>query len=825
MDSSSSLLMRCRLYNLDDIAIDKIRIVNSDSAKKGIRFKSNQEISKVLLTLWNESDKGDEWEIWFEKETSLVRQLNLSVGNTKIGEKLGLKSLQDINTKSKTTNLRIKSFEKVSQTSYRSSLIGDYSLDPWAYSSNLIRNYVNFLFPKTSDGEFFQKGWGKESPSVLDFSEWFRSLTNQSINQTIKVIDPYFDTVGIELIASSLTTNTSFEVITCTQLQSNDDTRDVNEFEPNRASRIKEECKVHKDILQNIDLTITDLRSKIGRGSSVFHDRYILLYNSNGKIYKGYHLSNSIQAATKFDPLLITPIPTDIVSKVDKYITFLISNNKDYNINKLYPENVTEHIKTNFLIENNAETTIETINAFWSKYFTTEDLISIDYKFAPDTLFYIESEKLMCEGLMKLANDFNNFTGIEFRQNWIIFSSWLSKVPNSNDYLKILCKYTNINFLNLLQKYLIDTKEISFEKNDSSQEYIYTQYFSFFHLDFEKSLEVSNSYIDGIIEHYLLGHFDLQYAIQSLIILEPSMIISILNDKKATLFKNQSSIIKDRILISYLIDAILDYLKDKNDNILIDNMIRSEIPSLKSLASQFAFYNEDMLFVAPDLEGLNSLEKLLSYTEYVYNLRISMNKLSKNSDLEYNRRKVYEKIILNWYINIDKDLRNKLFNKLSGVNKGAWSVEIYNELMIPLICSKKLTSDEASLFWINLLLEKIEDSNFFYSKVDNMLTNLCAHLFCNLSSEETKTVYRKIEKIISKINREIRKPFSKSSNFSSWNQAKLTGIWLAIFLKLTLSVKGIPELKKILNSMDKELRKKDKKIIDRSLYLFAKKYL
>ena len=66
------------------------------------------------------------------------------------------------------------------------------------------------------------------------------------------------------------------------------------------------------------------MRSTGGGDINLLHDRYILIFNGN-ILQKGFHLSNSIQGATKKQPLLITPIPEDVLQKVNNHINDLIS--------------------------------------------------------------------------------------------------------------------------------------------------------------------------------------------------------------------------------------------------------------------------------------------------------------------------------------------------------------------------------------------------------------------------------------------------------------------------------------------------------------------
>jgi hypothetical protein len=107
-------------------------------------------------------------------------------------------------------------------------------------------------------------------------------------------------------------------VLTNAQTVSKDD--DPTGDGPSRAVRINAACELLSDFLGRIRFRILDLRSKGGGRDQLFHDRYVLVFSTDGGLKKGYHLSNSIQGATKKSPLLVTPIPTDVLERVGAYV-------------------------------------------------------------------------------------------------------------------------------------------------------------------------------------------------------------------------------------------------------------------------------------------------------------------------------------------------------------------------------------------------------------------------------------------------------------------------------------------------------------------------
>ena len=50
----------------------------------------------------------------------------------------------------------------------------------------------------------------------------------------------------------------------------------------------------------------------------------ILIRSANGQPLAGYHLSNSVQRASEKHPLLVTPIPLDVIPQVFEYVDQII---------------------------------------------------------------------------------------------------------------------------------------------------------------------------------------------------------------------------------------------------------------------------------------------------------------------------------------------------------------------------------------------------------------------------------------------------------------------------------------------------------------------
>ncbi|MDM5310338.1 VPA1262 family protein [Peribacillus frigoritolerans] len=855
------LLVHCRLYNHHNVTMDQVRLVHLKEAKRGIRFTANQEISRVRLTIWIPSEEKRNWTIWFEQEASLMRQMNMAMGTTGLQGKVKLTTLQGVTTNSAQVKERIKHFEQVSQTNYQQSTIGDYSLDPWVSASRQIQDYVNGLFPPASKGRFFPKGWGHDGPGVLSFAEWFRSLTNRTTHQLITIVDPYFDTVGVELIAHSLTTNTAFEIITSTQTNSKDDVTESSRLqriigllpffrkrknskqdqkqhsEPNRAMRILKACSDLRLVLSRLNLAIWDIRSEHGGNSSLFHDRYILIFDGNGNVMEGYHLSNSIQAATKFDPMLVTPIPADILGEVASYVV-QVANAESPAVEKataiqLYPRNNTENTVEKPM-EKEQNLVLRT-NLFWVELLPKDELATASIPQIAEHLeangfldadrecFIIEDEELMAKWLQNLAINLQDMERDKFLIVWEQFSVWLANVPGSEVYLEKLCEYSNQKLGQVLHNYLLGSVWPSFEEIKVDQELLFQRYFSYFQSDYKGSLDDSFYYLDGRFDRYLSGHFHLKYAAKALLSIEPGFMIDVLETLEKRLKHDEEPDHRDAIIISYLLHELVAYLMFEPHKEVIKRLLLSSVSVLRALGSQAEWFSKLGALDIPSLSELNPIERLFAYAEWIYHIRVQANRRGETEELKKVRLGIFQLIIQNWQADLTEYDKSSLINRLCGPSKGSWASDIYEELMIPLVQADMLSSDEAILFWMELLIEKLEGKGSFHLQTDQPLTELCAKLYSKLSEPALKKVEKRIQKRITVVNREFRRPFAKSNNFEIWNEAKLTGIWIAIFLKLALMYGASNELKALLETIDKQLQDYTD-ISNEGLAIFAEKH-
>ncbi|WNF35240.1 VPA1262 family protein [Bacillaceae bacterium IKA-2] len=846
--SNDSILIRCRLRNEHEIILDQIELVQVKEAEKGIRFSANQHVSSVQLTIWVPDLESNRWNIWYEQNTPLMREMNLAMGLIGLQASVGLSTLKDLKNSQKVKS-RVQHYEQVKQTSYQQSKISGYIDDPWVPASRGINNYTKRLFPTKSKGKFFPKGWGDEGPAVLTFAEWFQTLTNNSESKLITIMDPYFDTVGVELIAHSSTTNTAFEVITCTQIKSEDDkiqgqtnndqARLEKDQEPGRAIRIKKACNNLRLILSRLDLNIRDIRSNDSGKSQYFHDRYILIYDLFGVILEGYHLSNSLQAATRLAPLLVTPIPIDILEEVGTYVEAVRkSEPPTVNNASAIPIYSKEAVVAPAITVNNDSNKdllyrLTQTSLFFSELLQDPDFISEDFELIKEKLlglgllssddyhFVIENEEEVSQKLFAFSKVLVEVNDRQFSILWESFSYWLANICISEKYLNKVCELTGYMLVERIKTYFINQSERPVVNSNETQEMAILRNSQFLQSSYKKSLYNAYLILDGHYYDRLYGFYHFQYATLAILYIQPSLIAEILDASYRQVVKTKET---HNLTGSYLLNGLIRHFLFKSNSELIQALLMSKTPSLRALGSQALWLDikDSIQFndhAAHNLIELAETERILAYSEWIYHLRVEANRNGfESEEIKTKRKIIFSQIIENWHDKLSKNEKEWIINRLCGPSVGSWAKDIYCDLMTKLVDDNKMIAGEAKLFWVSLLMDKIKVSEVknndisFYAQTDIALTELCASILPTLSDESWSLIIKQIRREINTCNREIRRPFEKNNNFKNWNNTKKRGLWLKTFLEITYEiVKDIDEDKKLevidlYNIMDKKMK-------------------
>lgn len=423
-ESDTDLLIRCRCWNQEEVVLDQCQNSHVDDRELiELEFNSVQKVEALMITIWIKIYGKEIWEIFYE-HLSLPTEINADIGV--LDSQIKLPSTWLENWKNSKLKAKIDKNEIIQQISYENVTISQVPLSPWTSANKDIWKLVDKLYPLSSGCQFFQKGWDDTDiePGRLSFFEWLKFITNNYNFGKVLFLDPYFDATDIfEVIARAEAIQTEYVVITNTQISSED-----------RALKLETVCKNNPFLLRNLKFRLLDIRSKGGGDKQLFHDRYILIFDQKGQVTTGYHLSNSLQGATRNSPLLITLISNDILHSVELYVADLLQDNNDREVKTIFsyleyqqassPEETTTSLSA---IPYNNLFFAALLNDHSLVYFDQSDLMN---QLQVKGVLHQNDSFIITEEINNNINNFSKFLTQSsqdvFNKLWIAFSSFLA---------------------------------------------------------------------------------------------------------------------------------------------------------------------------------------------------------------------------------------------------------------------------------------------------------------------------------------------------------------------------------------------------------------
>lgn len=226
----------------------------------------------------------------------------------------------------KATRPSVSARTKAALTVNRSNLgftnhIGGREADPWVPTNRDLVTLFARLHPPKSEGQFFPRWSQGDGEGRLQFVEWFKALLAKYQRHQVVIFDPYFETAGLALVLLCAASEADYIVFTSLPKPSTEGEATSGTSRgpaPGRINNLVANCGHNAHLLKRIKLRIYGLKE--GR----LHDRYILVMGSDGLPVAGFNLSNSFQKAAENYPLLVTPIPPDVLLKVEQYKSGLV---------------------------------------------------------------------------------------------------------------------------------------------------------------------------------------------------------------------------------------------------------------------------------------------------------------------------------------------------------------------------------------------------------------------------------------------------------------------------------------------------------------------
>ncbi|WP_375766392.1 VPA1262 family protein [Archangium gephyra] len=804
----TNLLVRCRLYTGTAISMDTIQEVVAEPTT--LTFPAPIETDGVLVTIWKRDASELNWELWHEHGIPYMRQVNLQSRLVTMQAELRAPWLSALENSPAAGRARqMRQVRQARTNSMGIPLMGE----SWVDSDNGMRRLTEKLFPARSGARFFPKGWDPESQESgkLGMFEWFRELSSSvQVGSKLMLMDPYFDTVGLELFVRMGETHFTCEVLTNTQVPSKDDAFSTGEANsPTRLPRplrLRQECERLSPFLDKMDFQLLDLRSKRGGKSELFHDRYLLLFDQSGQIEHGFHLSNSLQGATKKEPLLVTPIPSDVLDQVGRYVLALRAAQPP-----TVDEAVCEEIY-NTRTKQPADSALPRINPVFSRFFATllgkpllaffdEDSLlhhlcnnglatgtstDLDFFFTPDLLTKAESyiQALLDPGLNEAG----------FAEAWSPFAEWLARLPETQELKQLLRTKGGEPLRDRLHNYLVNaptkapplgTRGVDIQNDALAIPGLLRQ-------PFETLLDRLENFHLRI---YHLGSFGVLYAAQ--ILAESSRPLAsqvieeirralpseVLDDDAAPISREAHAVIG--VVMNALVDQLLHY-----NPALITQLFSSPLPLLRALGvgALWRCINERTLSIPQVAEALRTLseqEQRIVLAGWVSNVRVEANNQGENESIHARRLAFFAELEKRWTGDMSFQEFRKLARELGGPLEGACASSTDEELLKLLEQKGLLLSNTTLRLWSEVLMERLAPRTAegkagtpqnFYAPVDLELLSACASAFVRASSKARKECADSWEELTNSILRTLRIPFLRSRDYARWRQMMQVGL-------------------------------------------------
>ena len=795
LENGTEILVRCRLRDSGGIIHDQCKesvITNGDNE---FNFNTTQEIGNVLISIWNRKGKEESWIIWYEDSCSLINSLEISIG---IGGLQGtLKSYRFNGLEQSRAKEKLEKVQKLEKVNYSERLvIGERQLDPWRQASNVIGKKMSLLFAKTSSGGFFPKGWGEEGPGLLSFFEWFIDISKDSKTSKIIIIDPYFDEAGVELIARAKGTHIEYIVLTSTQ------------HREDAVKRLRGSLKQTEVIFSRMKFQLLDLKSKGRNEKQLFHDRYIVILDNDNSVIKGFNLSNSIQNATKNFPMLATPIPSDLLNDVLKYVNDLTMANA--------PTVENAEVKTIFdsgqiITEKNKKVEFidyPLVSIYFSILLNDKGLSSfskLKLKRHLKKLGLInEKDNPIASAQIKLRFDLlgkrlKKCKQDEFNKLWCCFGRWLSYVSQAEEYLHEIFKVSDKHIVNKLHRFLVSSvdSEPALGSLDIEPSIEKIGVLHYFRMDFANVLREAEIVFMFNYYYYRFGNYGIYYATHALNIINPHSFISTIEELTSMLPKsdNDPKSIRMSLVLAMSIAEIVKEFEIFGTIRLLPELICSNVPFLRAVGVRMIIKSslkkeskKDLAEYFNILQKLDESEQIHSLCEWIWSLD-RPNAANGKEDfeiLDHIRAIVIDGIKDVWPKNMAQDGFFSIIVRLTGESGNVRSNYTVNNILLPLVDLGKLKLISIADFWLDSMRNILSTEVKFYASHDQEFTDVCGWFLANTPQEYRQFWLKNFEERMNSAFRILYHPFSESKDFNSWRNAINVLLWLQTLINFTI---------------------------------------
>lgn len=742
------------------------------------------------------------WQIGYIREISI----STLVGNRDSSVRLDW--LERV-TKSAAASQRLKAAQSINQ-GHKEFLacVGDRKSDPWVSINHEVRSLFGKLHPPRSEGRFFDRLSDGEGLGRLEFVEWIKSQLVQHQNHQVMIFDPYFEDAGIGLVVPNAGDQGDYIVFTTLPKPPKEEswyaqllrylknwwTHESLPPTKNRINNLLASCEQLKPLLKNVRLRVYGLKD------GELHDRYILIIGKDGLLVSGFNLSNSIQKANENYPLLITPIPADVLLRVLKYASELLrhavneTSDDEARASKMQlifdsklareaPRKLFEPLT--FLNNSLAGNVL----AGWTGEQSLHRLKGDALKQRMRELGLLNEESLVIRedapGLKSCvdqqANDFRNF-----RVKWDVLGEILANtyVGNMLDSDKLSA---DTAFLNFLAQFLSDSfSRVHSEEVDAPIAVVASSYFrESFDMLLTKFLKPHHFFYPV---KYAALTWSEYFAVKILWAHDPDSLLSRIEAQAATipLEGRQTDVVK-LSLLSQAVSEIALGAEFGISELQRDRLIRSANGLLKWLGLNAL---ESQLKKPDGVRDVVRYTSSFSHSERVQTLGWMAHHFAGQPEDATIFRSLVDSLHEIMPQEVCATDANLLVDSLRGhTGRLGWCEPwLFQDVIHPLMVDARIAADDLCNIWIRELITYLEGTlkdqvGIFRRNAEGRVTEVAALLFGRSSLQQQRTVIESLQRMLNRVRRDVQQPLASTLNWKKWNTSLVVAMWILAFTK------------------------------------------
>ncbi|MES0122153.1 VPA1262 family protein [Mesorhizobium sp. C420B] len=673
------------------------------------------------------------------------------------------------------------------------SRIGGRNADLWVPANRELVALFARLHPPKSEGRFFLRWSQGDGDGRLQFVEWLKALLAKYKQHQIVVFDPYFEDVGLGLLLLCAAPKADFIVFTTLSKPSKPGEAAQSESDtppPSRINNLMASCEHNRHLLEHMKLRIYGLKD--GR----LHDRYILIVAPDGLPTAGFNLSNSFQKAAENYPLLITPIPSDTLLKIEDYASGLVreteaaqSESEDENpsMRLLFEATAVPREPRRYeplRILENAQA--GDVLSMWAGELSLRGLSGSPLKERMSELGLLKHDGLALAETGSLRNCLDQQKGefASFTATWEVLGDLLAH-SHSEDQDLHQVRYDG-GFLAFLARFL----KASFDRtHDGTDRELAVMDACLFRESVEtllhRSLRPDHLFHPTKYAGLSWAEF---FAIRFLWWFSPDPLLAIAEVEMANAPEQPQGPDAVRLsLLSQIVSEISQSIEFDINEEQKDCLILSKNGLLRWMGLNAV---ERALEKPEERAAALQLIATFPYPSQVETLGWMVARAARKQE----KIEIYNDLVaaLNGALPtpIPADELRCLVDSMRGhMRELGWSEPwLFQDVVFPLLQSERASTDDACAIWAEelaaLLGPKQEhQSRLFERAREGQTTNITAFLFAHSSPERQQASLKPLKAILKRHQRIVRQPLASTSDWAQWNDALVVSMWMLIFTR------------------------------------------